>query len=235
MRLGAYIPRMTRELPIFPLPLVLFPGIPQALHIFEPRYRQLLADCLAADRRFGIARSDASAPDKESPQPGQAGCIALIRSTQALPDGRSNIITVGESRFVLQSWVTSDRPYRVARVAEFEDEPQEAAEAAALATDVRQAFARLMAALATLSDRAPDVADLPTDPAQLSFHVAAAVDLDLDAKQELLASRRVTGRLRHLATLLAALTPAAEERALVHGRARGNGKGGAHPDIERTT
>ncbi len=46
---------MARELPIFPLPIVLFPGTPQPLHVFEPRYRQLLADCLAADRRFGIA------------------------------------------------------------------------------------------------------------------------------------------------------------------------------------
>src|SRR5262245_40155556 len=185
---------MTRELPIFPLPLVLFPGVPQGLHIFEPRYRQLLADCLASDRRFGIARVDPSTPDKDSPQPGQAGCVALIRETQALPDGRSNIITVGEGRFVLQSWVSTDRPYRIARVAEFDDEPQEAAEAATLATEVRQAYGRLMAALATLADRAPDVADLPSDPAQLSFHVAAAVDLDLDSKQALLESRRVTGR-----------------------------------------
>ena len=46
---------MPRDLPIFPLPLVLFPGAVQPLHIFEPRYRRLLADSLAGDRRFGIA------------------------------------------------------------------------------------------------------------------------------------------------------------------------------------
>ena len=46
---------MVRELPIFPLPLILFPGVCQPLYVFEPRYRQLLTDCLDGDRRFGIA------------------------------------------------------------------------------------------------------------------------------------------------------------------------------------
>src|SRR5437667_180860 len=92
---------MARELPIFPLPLVLFPGAPQPLHIFEPRYRQLLADCLAADRRFGVTYvAPPRAPDDDpAPRPGDLGCVALIRSTQELPDGRSNVLTVGERRF----------------------------------------------------------------------------------------------------------------------------------------
>src|SRR5438067_1022363 len=65
---------MARELPIFPLPIVLFPGAPQSLHIFEPRYRRLLSDCLAADRRFGIAYVAAErAPGAD---PARAGCPA---------------------------------------------------------------------------------------------------------------------------------------------------------------
>ena len=226
---------MTRELPIFPLPLVLFPGVPQALHIFEPRYRELLSDCLAADRRFGIARADGDGEDAV-PRTGQAGCIALIRSTQPLPDGRSNIVTVGEERFVLQAWLPTDRPYRIARVAAFDDDPPEdAASVDTLAAEVRRGFGRLVAALALLADRAPDTGDLPQDPGLLSFHVAAALDLDLDAKQTLLESRQVAARLRHLAAVLATMAPDAEERATVHGRSRGNGKGGAHPHIERTS
>src|SRR3981081_685429 len=98
---------MARELPIFPLPIVLFPGAPQPLHIFEPRYRQLLQDCLAADRRFGITYV---APD---PTPGadpahSAGagwCGPPTGATQPLPDGRSNVLTVGERRFVLRCWI----------------------------------------------------------------------------------------------------------------------------------
>ena len=69
---------MFRELPIFPLPLVLFPGASQPLHIFEPRYRQLLTDCLEGDRRFGIAYA---APDQQSdpaPAPGDVGCVAGV-------------------------------------------------------------------------------------------------------------------------------------------------------------
>src|SRR5258707_3640359 len=87
---------MARELPIFPLPIVLFPGAPQPLHIFEPRYRQLLQDCLAGDQRFGIAyvAPDPSPGADPVPLPGDVGCVALIRSNQPLPDGRANIETV---------------------------------------------------------------------------------------------------------------------------------------------
>ena len=92
---------MVRELPIFPLPLVLFPGGSQPLHIFEPRYRQMLADCLAGDRRFGIAYVAAPAANiiDTVPSPGDVGCVAVILSSQQLPDGRANIITKGEMRF----------------------------------------------------------------------------------------------------------------------------------------
>ena len=89
---------MLRDLPIFPLPIVLFPGAPQPLHIFEPRYQQLLADCRAGDRRFGIAyATPAGAADTDRlPDPGAVGCVALIRSVEPLPDGRSNILAIGE-------------------------------------------------------------------------------------------------------------------------------------------
>src|SRR2546421_5558327 len=123
---------MARELPIFPLPIVLFPGTPQPLHIFEPRYRELLADCLAADRRFGIADVPAEpAPGSESlPRAGDVGCVALIQKTQGLPDGGSNILTVGGRRFLLVDWVGSDRPYRLGRVEGFAEWPVQAHEAA---------------------------------------------------------------------------------------------------------
>src|SRR5437762_2743648 len=126
---------MARELPIFPLPIVLFPGAPQPLHVFEPRYRQLLAHCPAADRRVGIADIPAGrgAGVEPLPRPGDVGCVAVIRKTEGLPDGRSNVLTVGERRFVLIDWVSSDRPYRLARVAECDDEPVGAREGVTLA------------------------------------------------------------------------------------------------------
>jgi ATP-dependent Lon protease len=233
---------MTRELPIFPLPIVLFPGAPQPLHIFEPRYRQLLADCVAADRRFGIAYVTPSSPSPCPPQPGpgvdagpkpgDVGCVAFIRSTQPLPDGRSNILIVGERRFVLLGWLPAGRPYRLAQVEEFDDEPVDASEAATVVADVRGGFHRLAQALGVLTGREDTDVELPADPQLLSFQVAAALEVDAEMKRGLQALRSTTVRLRHLAALLEPLAADAERRAAVRQQAKGNGKGGVHPQIE---
>jgi len=228
---------MSRELPIFPLPIVLFPGAPQPLHIFEPRYRQLLADCQDGDRRFGVTYV---APDRTPgadpvPSTGDVGCVALIRSVQPLPDGRANIMTVGERRFVLSSWITSDRPYRVAQVDEFDDEPVDPAEVTPLAAEVRTAFARLARALGVLTEREDEPIELAQDPQLLSFQVAASLELDADAKGALQTIRSTTLRLRQLAAVLGPLAADAERRAVVRQRAKSNGRGGRHPEIEPAT
>ncbi|MGH7567421.1 MAG: LON peptidase substrate-binding domain-containing protein, partial [Gemmatimonadales bacterium] len=217
---------MSRELPIFPLPLVLFPGATQPLHIFEPRYRRLLADCLESDKRFGIAyvpppatdASESSGPPPPppvlalaiAPAPGAVGCVARIHSAQSLPDGRSNILTVGERRFVLLEWLPADRPYGMGRIEEFDDEPVDLVEAGALAGDVRAGFARLAAALAVLTDRGAEETELPTDPQRLSFQVAAALELEPALKRDLLALRDTRTRLRRLGALLGPLAADAE-------------------------
>src|SRR3990170_1388423 len=211
---------MSRELPIFPLPLVLFPGATQPLHIFEPRYRALLADCLDGDRRFGIAYA-APPPDAgadPTPHPGDVGCIARILTTNTLPDGRSDILTTGEQRFVLVDWLETDRPYRMARVEEFGDDPVSPAEAEGLATDVRRDFRRVTDALEH------DPPELPVDPEALSFRVAAALDLEPAGKVALLAIRSTTVRLRRLAALLQPLAADTERRAEVRRRGKTNGK-----------
>src|SRR5256885_5055801 len=106
---------MARGLPFFPPPIVLLPAAPQPLHIFEPRYRQLLQDCLAADRRFGITHVAPGPTPGADPAPstGGVGCVAPIRSNQPLPHGRAHVLTVGERRFGLRGWVSSPPPYRV--------------------------------------------------------------------------------------------------------------------------
>src|SRR6476661_265543 len=111
------------RLPVFPLSVVLFPGTPLPLHIFEPRYRQMLADCLEADSRFGIVfrAEDIGETDLE---PGCVGCIAEVDDAHTLPDGRSNIVVHGVRRFSLQRFVVSAAPYRVAEVTEYDDLPE---------------------------------------------------------------------------------------------------------------
>lgn len=226
---------MPRDLPIFPLPLVLLPGVVQPLHVFEPRYRDLLADSLAGDRCFGIAYVAESAAPDSAPRPGDVGCVAEIRTTQALPDGRSNLLTVGGRRFTLLEWLPAAHAYRVARVEEFGDDPADPAEAAVVAANVRRDFQRLFAALAILTDRPEDRPDLPDDPEQASFQVAARLELAPPAKLELLRLRSTLGRLRRLAALLAPLAADAGTRAAARLHARGNGKSRLRPDIERTT
>jgi ATP-dependent Lon protease len=229
---------MPRDLPIFPLPLVLFPGAPQPLHIFEPRYRQMLTDCLAGDHRFGIAYVSApAAPVIEAiPSPGDVGCVAVIQSAHQLPDGRADILTEGERRFHLLQWRPDDRLYRLARVEEFEDDPVAPGEADTVAADVRHGFLRLSEALGTLAGNDfEEPIELPDDPAALSFHVAAALELDASAKQALLAGRSTSARLRQLARLLGPLTAEAQQRAVVRERGRRNGRGGAHSHIDRTS
>src|SRR5207244_179118 len=127
---------------------------------------------------------------------------ALIRSSEPLPDGRANILAVGERRFVLRRWVTGPQPYRVAEVEEFDDEPVDAAELATLAQDVREGFARLARALGVLTERSDEEIELPSDAALLSFQVAAALELDLDAKRALQAGRNTSVRLRPRAAVL---------------------------------
>jgi Lon protease-like protein len=77
--------------------------------------------------------------------------------------------------------------------------------------------------------------ELPSDPTALSFRVAAVLELEASAKQALLASRSTTTRLRHLARLLEPLTAEAEQRAVVRERAKRNGRGRAHSNIDPTT
>jgi Lon protease-like protein len=217
---------MPFRLPIFPLSVVLFPGIPLPLHIFEPRYQRMLADCLAADRRFGITPVAGS----DMPEPGAVGCIAEVRVNQELPDGRSNIVVVGGSRFMLSRLLDESLPYMTADVQPFEDDgdsapPPDRTEA------LVQLFTGYFAALRELNDTMPEEPALPDDALSLSFQVAGGIECDLGVKQRLLAERSTARRVEALILLLPVLTSALERGIKVHRRAHGNGKGGALTDI----
>jgi Lon protease-like protein len=218
---------MPFRLPIFPLSVVLFPGNPLPLHIFEPRYKRMLADCLAADRRFGITSATETS---ETPGPGTVGCVAEVRVNQELPDGRSNIVVVGGSRFVLSHLLDESLPYLVAMVDAFEDD----ADTEPLTEDLEslgQLSAHYFAGLRELNDTMPEDLTLPDDPATLSFQVAGGLECDLGVKQRLLTERSTTRRVKALIMLLPVLTSAVESGIKVHRRAHSNGRGGSIPDI----
>lgn len=218
---------MPFRLPIFPLSVVLFPGNPLPLHIFEPRYRRMLGDCLAADRRFGVT----PVPEEGGvPEPGAVGCVAEVRVNQELPDGRSNIVVIGGQRFVVSSLLAESLPYLVALVQTFEDEKGSepgAEEAAAL----RQLALRYFTGLRELTDSLPEEVTLPEDVETLSFHVAGSVEIDLAMKERLLAERSTARRVEYLVRLLPGLVEAIENGIMVRRRAHTNGKGGRMPDV----
>jgi Lon protease-like protein len=222
---------MAFRLPIFPLSLVLFPGTPLPLHIFEPRYRKMLADCLAADRRFGIVPT--SGP-QEVPAIGTVGCTAEVRVNQELPDGRSNIIVLGGRRFELRHPVEGQEPYHVAMVEPYEEREGTEPSAEGL-SQLRELFQRYSALLRQLNDAEPAEPVLPEDALGLSFHVSAGVECDLGVKQRLLAERSTTRRVEALILLLPILTSGVESGLRVHRRAHTNGRGHSQPDFLAST
>ena len=212
------------RLPLFPLPLVLFPGVPLPLHIFEPRYRQMLADCLEGDRRFGVIFRPEGTAEREIPA-GHVGCVAHIENSETLLDGRSNIIVVGMGRFALERLVETTRLYFVGEVADYEDTPEPDDAATTVAERVRSLFGRVGRAARALADDMDPLPELPDDIGLLSFAVASLIDLDPPTRQRLLVSRSPLARLRELDAMLAPAVESIETRASVHERAKSNGHG----------
>lgn len=224
----------TLEVPLFPLGIVLFPGTPQLLHIFEPRYRQMLADCLESDAPFGLSfvkTGGAQAQHDPAPEPGAVGCLAMVRESRLLPDGRSNILTVGGDRYVLRSYVDADLPYRMALVETFDDEDLNTPQLDELAAQARAQFARFVTGMQTLSDRPLESVPLESSAQAVSFQIAAALDLEGEVKQELLMLRSTQERLLRLLRVFRPLNEELAQRVVVHRRARGNGKGGHRRDV----
>ena len=233
MSLASEKVRGVRELPLFPLPIVLFPGAPLPLHIFEERYRQLLRDVMLGQRMFGLSYFDPDMSSLGTPIEGHLGCVAEVRQVETLPDGRSNILTFGLIRYHVEEYVTTDEPYLIGHVTFFEDEPEDPADLIMAADAVRDLFTRIGASIHILSNERGGLPDLPedVDPETLSFLVASAMDLESETKLELLALRETSARLAQLTELLERVVENYEERARVHKVAHTNGHSGKKLEI----
>ena len=210
---------MTLErLPLFPLGLVLFPGTAVPLHLFEPRYRQLLKDVREGDSRFGIVCGLPGVEERDLP-PGRVGCVAEVTEVELLPDGRSNIVVVGRERFALDTFVDDDAPYHVVRGTRLDDTADGTPVALTLAADeVASNFRRVVRALNTLNDDDGQPPILPEDPRQLPWTIGAMIDLDLEARQRLLSERSPVARLAFIDGVLRKALPDLELRAAMHKR-----------------
>ena len=223
--------RGVRELPLFPLPVVLFPGVPLPLHIFESRYRRMLADVRAADNLFGL--SFYNADETGRPAAGHVGCAAEVVEVQPLPEGRSNILTVGVVRYELEEYVERGDPYLVGRIRFFEDDAEESDPLDERASEVSELFMRIANAVRKLNDERASLPELPeAGPERLSFLVAAAMEIEPEVKQQLLEMRSSFERLTRLRNLLAQAVSGYEDRARMHTLAKGNGHAGKKFNFE---
>jgi Lon protease-like protein len=204
---------MSEMLPLFPLSTVLFPGMRLPLHVFEERYRTLLADLLAGPepRQFGVIaiRSGREVGATGVAALHEVGCVAVIRQVAPHADGRYDLQTVGTERFRLAS-VDRTLPYLRGEVELLPDgvvEPGVAEPGAAEAVPVvvRQVQAGFRAYLNALADQGGgviSVADLPDEPVLLSYVIGAAMIIDLPERQSLLAAPDALSRLRLERSLL---------------------------------
>ena len=197
------------------------------------RYRQMLTEVRAGNGLFGISYFDASTSDQDKPDVGEVGCVAEVSETQSLPDGRSNILTVGIIRYRIEEYIDGLTPYLLARVSYFEDDKEDASILGESAREVAETFTRIARAVRAINDERaslPDISD--TDPQRLSFLVAAAMEVDTEVKQDLLEMRSTAARLGRLRDVLQRAVANYEERARIHEVAKGNGHSGRKIDLE---
>lgn len=197
------------RIPLFPLEVVLFPGISLPLHIFEPRYKTMIQSCRQTAKEFGVVLAT---------QEGIAtvGCTAeIVDIIREYPDGRTDIATIGARPFRI-SEVLSELPYHEAQVEYLTDDDSYAEEGSPALLQAYEQCHLL------LYGETPEPSN-PGQPACLSYRVAADLPLDLKRKQALLEMRHEGKRRTQLLRDIKELLPLLHQKNLLRERARGNG------------
>lgn len=186
---------------MFPLSSVLFPGGVLPLHVFEPRYRRLVADVLAADDRFGVVLIERGSEVGGGDQRTQVGTVAEIVQIEETEDGRMLVVAVGRERIRVVHWLDDD-PYPLAEVESLPDTDGNGQLAPILAKTL--AARRRLLALAMemgVDDQILEL-DLPEDPLQASWLLCAAAPIGAFDAQKVLEQESAVDRLTTLEQLL---------------------------------
>lgn len=170
---------------LFPLSLVLFPGVSVPLHIFEERYKLMISECVEKDEPFGIILARTSGDDESPEQPHEVGTAASVVQVEKLEDGRMNIIARGDRRFRIVDLI-ADRPYLAANVEFVEPPPIEEQFDSPLVDNVRDLFERYVSRLVELAGHHLQAVELPETPEMLASVVASLLDVPLEGRQMLL-------------------------------------------------
>jgi Lon protease-like protein len=198
------------ELGLFPLPIVLVPTERIPLHIFEPRYRELIEECVENESDFGFVLATGDGAVHEI-----GTRAAVLEVLEVLPDGRMNVVVEGGERFRLLE-LTSGRSFTTGLVEPVVDDDDPPAEA-----DIDRA----LEVFRELAETSESEVDFPEpDVAQLDFELAARVEFGVDAKQEVLAMTSPRLRMQRLAVLLESALEAVRLERVMRERASKNGK-----------
>ena len=194
-------------LPLFPLDVVLFPGAPLPLHIFEPRYKEMIQECLGQKKAFGLVRAS-----KESLA--EIGCTAVIMNVlKKYEDGRLDITAEGKQRFEIIQ-LNQERSFLQGEVVYFDDEPGKT-----VATDAEAAVKFHQQLLAILGQPTEVEWKIPF----VSFRLAHELPVDLDFKQALLEMKSEPERVHTLIEYYKATIPKVEKTLWAREKASGNG------------
>ena len=192
---------MPTPLPLFPLGTVLFPGMPMPLHIFEPRYRQLMRDHGHDAIPFGVSLIQ-SARQPHRPWPSQTiGTSAIITGRTQHTDGRWDIVVVGQQRFRIVD-LDESQPYDIAMVEWMDDPMGDPDEARALLRTVAAQFHRYVSGITRLTRRHFSGVSIPEDPVSASYDLVSRLPLHTWERQQLLEAEDAVARLTSLSLLM---------------------------------
>jgi Lon protease-like protein len=196
------------KIPIFPLQAVLFPGMSIQLNIFEARYLQLIEACLRDRSPFGvllILEGSEVENGEEPPRIAQVGCLARITRSEKLDDGRFTVDVRGGQRFRIEE-LSNSEPYLTAKITLLGEDAFFGEEVERLRESVSDRFRSHIASSLARYNRTVSTIHLPGDPTALSFAIAAAIDISLGDKQQLLEATTTRIRLEMEGKILSALT-----------------------------
>jgi Lon protease-like protein len=195
-------------LALFPLDVVLFPGTPLPLHIFEPRYKEMIGECLEQKILFGVIRAQESSL-------ADVGCTAeILAVTKTYEDGRMDIVAQGRERFELLE-LNQERSFLRGEILYVADDP---AKPTPQERERAVELHRQILALANAQQDLPEDGDAP-----LSYHLAGSLPLDLDFKQKLLGLRSEAERIRAVVEYFEGILPTLRRSVQIRKKAGGNG------------
>jgi len=199
------------DIPLFPLNVVLMPGAPLPLHIFEERYKQMVDECLEGESEFGMVLADESGTRR-------VGCTAkIVELVERYEDGRMLILVEGSRRFKLNSILTG-KPYYVGEVEYLEEE--------GLEEDVTTLAEECIALLERVVEAATEGSvgiEIQPPYRNLSFAIAGRIEFDLEARQQILELTSEQERLEKVKELLSAAAERLEREQQAREKAQKNG------------